>query len=162
MRRDAQRRFSLALSLEVAEHVEAPFSDGFVQNRVRHSDVVLFGAAIPGQGGFRHVNERWQSHWVDLFDGKGFDTFDIFRSQLRDRADISVRYKQNMLLYVKRGRKDLVARVAGYIEANRIAQMPGDVVHPERYDRVQAAAAKASACDGAQVRRRRAAPDLIP
>ena len=49
---DTQRRFSLALSLEVAEHVEAPFSDGFVQNLVKHSDVVLFGAAIPGQGGF--------------------------------------------------------------------------------------------------------------
>lgn len=103
-----------------------------------------------------------QSHWVDLFDGKGFDTFGIFRSQLWDRADISVWCKQNMLLYVNRSRKDLVARVAGYIEANRITQMPGDVVHPERYDRVQAAAAKASACDGAQVRRRRAAPDLIP
>ena len=133
---DAQRRFSLALSLEVAEHIEAPFAEGFVQNLVRHSDVVLFGAAIPGQGGFRHVNERWQSWWVDRFAANGFDAFDILRSQLWNRNDISVWYKQNMLLYVNRTRDDLRARIAGYVEANRVAQMPWDVVHPERYEAI--------------------------
>ena len=37
---------------------------------------------------------------------------------------------------MNRSRKDLLARVAGYIEANRIAQMPWDVVHPERYEAI--------------------------
>jgi hypothetical protein len=45
-------------------------------------------------------------------------------------------YKQNMLLYVNRDRQDLIARVSNYIEANGIAQMPCDVVHPERYEAI--------------------------
>jgi len=133
---DLQRKFSLAVSLEVAEHIEPQFAKVFVQNMVRHSDVVLFGAAIPFQGGFRHVNERWQSYWVDLFAAEGLDTFDLFRSQLWNRTDISVWYKQNMLLYVRHDRQDLIARIADYIESNRIAQLPCDVVHPERYQAI--------------------------
>jgi SAM-dependent methyltransferase len=133
---DAQRKFSLVVSLEVAEHIESQFSEVFVQNLTRHGDIVLFGAAIPGQGGFRHVNERWQSWWVDLFARQGFEAFDIFRSQLWNRTDISVWYKQNMLLYVNRNRPDLLARVTDYIETNHVAQMPWDVVHPERYEAI--------------------------
>src|ERR1700733_12298935 len=34
---DLQRKFSLAMSLEVAEHVEPQFSKVFVQNMIRHS-----------------------------------------------------------------------------------------------------------------------------
>ena len=133
---DLQRKFSLAVSLEVAEHIGPQFAKVFVQNMVRHSDVVLFGAAIPFQGGFRHVNERWQSYWADLFAAEGLDIFDIFRSQLWNRTDISVWYKQNMLLYVKRDRQDLIARVTDYIQANRISQLPCDIVHPERYQSI--------------------------
>ena len=29
--------------------------------------VVLFSAAIPGQGGTDHINEQWQDYWRDLF-----------------------------------------------------------------------------------------------
>jgi SAM-dependent methyltransferase len=131
---DLQHKFSLAVSLEVAEHVEPQFSKVFVQNMIRHSDVVLFGAAIPFQGGFRHVNERWQSYWADLFAGEGFDLFDIFRSQLWNRTDVAVWYKQNMLLYVNHDRHDLVARVGDYIDVNSIAQLPCNIVHPDRYE----------------------------
>lgn len=133
---DPERKYSMAVSLEVAEHIESQFSETFVQNMIRHSDIVLFGAAIPGQGGFRHVNEQWQSYWVELFAANGFDAFDIFRSQLWNRADVSVWYKQNMLLYVNRNRPDLRARVAAYIAVNGVAQMPWDVVHPERYEAI--------------------------
>jgi SAM-dependent methyltransferase len=127
------RKFSLAVSLEVAEHIEPDAAKVFVQNMVRHSDVILFGAAIPFQGGFRHVNERWQSFWADLFAEQDFTAFDPLRRQLWDRTDISLWYKQNMLLYVNRACPDLVARVSHYIDSNGIAQMPLNVVHPERY-----------------------------
>jgi cyclopropane fatty-acyl-phospholipid synthase-like methyltransferase len=59
---DLHQKFDLAMSLEAAEHVAAQHARSFVDNLIRHSDVVLFGAAIPYQGGFRHINERWQSY----------------------------------------------------------------------------------------------------
>jgi hypothetical protein len=133
---DLHRKFSLAMSLEVAEHIEPQFSKVCVQNMIRHSDVVLFGAAVPFQGGFRHVNERWQSYWADLFARAGFDVFDILRSQLWNRSDVLVWYKQNMLLYVNRDRQDLIARVVDYLETNDIAQLPCNIVHPERYEAI--------------------------
>ncbi|MGH1570329.1 methyltransferase domain-containing protein [Methylobacterium sp. P31] len=45
------RKFDIAISLEVAEHVSNKSSDIMVDNLVKHSDVILFGAAIPYQGG---------------------------------------------------------------------------------------------------------------
>ncbi|QCO15299.1 methyltransferase domain-containing protein [Azospirillum brasilense] len=47
---DLGRRFGLVLSLEVAEHLPEERAEGFVDDLCRHGDVVLFGAAIPGQG----------------------------------------------------------------------------------------------------------------
>ncbi|CAN5166883.1 hypothetical protein BH10PSE10_BH10PSE10_02800 [soil metagenome] len=133
---DLRTRFSLAVSLEVAEHVSPVSAEIFVKNMVRHSDLILFGAAIPFQGGFRHINERWQSEWADLFSKEGFQPFDLLRAQLWNRADVSVWYKQNMLVYINRERRDLMDRAADYIETNDISQLPVDIVHPERYEQI--------------------------
>lgn len=51
-------KFDLALCLEVAEHIPEEFADSFVANLCRLSDVVVFSAAIPSQGGQSHVNEQ--------------------------------------------------------------------------------------------------------
>jgi SAM-dependent methyltransferase len=53
-----KRRFDLAMSLEVAEHLPPEFAPKFVASLVRLSDVVLFSAAIPGQGGYKSVSEK--------------------------------------------------------------------------------------------------------
>ena len=45
------RRYDMAMSLEVAEHLDAGCADRFVADLTQFSDVVLFSAAIPGQGG---------------------------------------------------------------------------------------------------------------
>src|SRR5262249_37198475 len=63
-----RRRYDLAISLEVAEHLSPSRGPGFVEDLCAASDVVIFGASIPGQGGLEggvhHVNERWQDYWV--------------------------------------------------------------------------------------------------
>lgn len=46
-----EKRSDLVMSLEVAEHVEQEAADLFIDNLVRHGDVILFSAAIPFQGG---------------------------------------------------------------------------------------------------------------
>ena len=40
---------------------------GFVDNLVRHGDVILFSAAVPHQGGEHHVNEQPPEYWRELF-----------------------------------------------------------------------------------------------
>lgn len=57
----------LAISLEVAEHLPESRADWFVRTLTEHADVILFSAAIPGQGGTNHVNEQWPSYWAQKF-----------------------------------------------------------------------------------------------
>lgn len=52
------RKFDIAICLEVAEHVTAGFAESFVDSLVAASDLQLFGAAIPLQVGAGHINEQ--------------------------------------------------------------------------------------------------------
>lgn len=131
---DLHRRFDLAISLEVAEHIAPEHSEQFIANLVAHSDCVLFGAAIPYQGGFRHINERWQSFWAGIFDRQGYQVFDLLRNTIWTNNSIHFWYKQNMLTYVNRNRGDLIEKVAAYTAAKDISELPIDIVHPEKYE----------------------------
>ena len=64
---DLGRSFDLAISLEVAEHLPAPCASTFVASLVKLAPIVLFSAAIPGQGGTDHVNEQWQDYGAICF-----------------------------------------------------------------------------------------------
>ena len=70
------QRFDLVMSLEVAEHLTPARADSFVEDLTRLSDVILFSAAIPSQGGTNHVNEQWQSYWMKKFLRQGYVTVD--------------------------------------------------------------------------------------
>ncbi len=75
----AARRFDLGICLEVAEHLPTAGADQLVENLVRLSDVILFSAAIPHQGGTHHVNEQWPSYWADLFAARHYFAWDGLR-----------------------------------------------------------------------------------
>ena len=60
---DLGRKFDFVQSLEVGEHLPPAASKGFVESITRHGDIVLFSAALPGQGGTQHINERPIQHW---------------------------------------------------------------------------------------------------
>lgn len=124
------RRFDLAISLEVAEHLPASVAPTFVGNLVSLSDFVLFSAAVPGQGGTHHVNERWPSYWRELFAQRGYVLVDLFRPAFWWEGRIPYWYRQNAFLYVRR------ERLAELPELQKIAEresMPLDVVHPDLY-----------------------------
>ena len=129
-------RYDLAISLEVAEHVARQSSEIFVENLIRHSDVILFGAAIPYQAGFRHINEQWQSYWANLFRARGFVAYDPIRSQIWDNQNVHFWYRQNIILYVNVRNIEANDKVACYIRDNAIQQLPLDIVHPEKYEAV--------------------------
>ncbi|WP_457105991.1 methyltransferase domain-containing protein [Methylobacterium sp. P5_C11] len=130
------RRFDVAISLEVAEHISSESSEKMVENLVRHSDVVLFGAAIPYQGGFRHINEMWQSWWASKFAERGYQCFDVIRPQIWNRNDVHYWYKQNALVYVNVERKDYSESFERYATDKSLIGWPLDIVHPEKYESI--------------------------
>jgi SAM-dependent methyltransferase len=97
----AGERFELAMSLEVAEHLEETSSSRFVAFLTELSDVVLFSAAFSGQGGINHINEQPHSYWAEKFVARGYTPFDLFRPVVWGEPGIEVWYKQNTFLYVR-------------------------------------------------------------
>lgn len=105
---DLKRRFDLVQSLEVAEHLPADKASLFVENLVRHGDVILFSAAVPHQGGEHHVNEQPPEYWRTRFRERGYAVFDWVRPRIADRSEIKPWYRFNSYLYANAdGRKRL-------------------------------------------------------
>jgi len=98
------RRFDLALSLEVAEHLPASAAGVSVQNLCAAADVVVFSAAIPGQGGRRHINEQWPAYWADLFHEQGYECYDFLRPRIWNNPRVAWHYAQNSIIFVRGGR----------------------------------------------------------
>lgn len=121
---DLGRRFDLVESLEVAEHLDATVADAFVESLGRHGDLVLFSAAVPGQGGTHHINEQWLSYWVPKFVAQDFQLFDVLRPQLWEDDRVEWWYRQNTVIFAR-------ADWASQLNALTLPQMAVlDVAHP--------------------------------
>ncbi|TCL00603.1 hypothetical protein BXY66_3248 [Shimia isoporae] len=123
---DLGRRFDIAQSLEVAEHLSASSSKAFVDTLVSLSDVIVFGAAIPGQGGTYHVNEQWQSYWWSRFEERGYAGIDALKNRAWYDSRVMWWYAQNTMVFVNRERPDLLEQVRAKASARPVV----DVVHP--------------------------------
>lgn len=99
---DLGRRFDLVISLEVAQHLHPECAESFVDSLVRHGDVVLFSAAVPGQGGNGHVNEQLQHYWAGLFGKHDYVPVDAVRPRVWLNRNVSWWLQQNTVLYVRR------------------------------------------------------------
>jgi hypothetical protein len=95
------RRYDLACTLEVAEHIPERDAAGFVRMLVRAAPVVLFGAAIAGQGGPGHINERRQSWWAERFAAHDYVAVDCVRPALWGVPGMEWYYPQNILVYCR-------------------------------------------------------------
>jgi SAM-dependent methyltransferase len=94
------RRFDLAQSLEVGEHLPTAASETLVDSLTSASDRVLFSAAVTGQGGEFHVNEQPLSFWQELFAARGYHAYDVLRPRLKDAKEVEPWYRYNSILYV--------------------------------------------------------------
>jgi hypothetical protein len=130
---DPPMQFDMALCLEVAEHLPHEASPTLVRSLCAHAPVVLFGAAIPGQGGYRHINEQWQSFWIGLFRQNGFVRFDVVRPEIWDDPAVYPWYKQNIGLFVSEARADISDTLQAAAASAGIHDMPPDVVHPDLF-----------------------------
>lgn len=118
-------RFDLVISLEVAEHLPAEQAHNFVDFLTSLGDLVLFGAAVPGQGGVGHVNEQWPDYWAALFRDRSFACIDVIRPAVWQDDSIPFWYRQNTLIYLKEGDNRWKA------ELQHARCTPLSLVHPE-------------------------------
>jgi SAM-dependent methyltransferase len=117
------RRVDLAVCLEVVKHVADEVGRRLVSFLCASADVVVWSAAVPGQGGYGHINERSQDYWVKIFAGHGFEGYDLIRPQIWDEQRIAPYYRQNILIFGNAaGQKKHGLTFAPYIAA---------IVHPE-------------------------------
>lgn len=96
---DLGRTFDIVQCLEVAEHVPNINSATLVSNIVRHGHLILFSAAVPGQGGEDHINEQPYEYWRDLFAAEGYRLFDFVRSHIIDNEEVEPWYRYNLMLF---------------------------------------------------------------
>lgn len=131
---DAGRRFDLAMSIEVVEHLSPQSGEGVVQSLTDAADVVLFSAAFTGQGGVHHVHERYHSHWGGLFAARGYAVHDLLRPRFWGDDRVQPWHRANVFVYVKRGHP--VGRRLAEAGAPPLADLAFmDCVHPWLYER---------------------------
>lgn len=93
------RRFDLAICLEVAEHLPETRAASFVEDLTRLAPCVLFSAAIPDQGGTGHINEQFLSYWAGHFEREGFGPVDLVRPAIWSNDKIEWWYRQNIMIF---------------------------------------------------------------
>lgn len=94
------KKFDLSISLEVAEHIDKDYEEIFILNLVNSSDVVLFSAAIPNQGGTNHINCQWPDYWSSIFSRYSYFCYDILRPIFWNDSEIPWWYRQNIMLFI--------------------------------------------------------------
>jgi SAM-dependent methyltransferase len=123
-------QFDLAMSLEVAEHLNPRVAGQLIDSLTRLAPVVLFSAAIPDQGGEHHINEQWPAYWEKLFHAKEFVALDPFRRFLWARTDVDWWYAQNIMLFIRQDELWRFPNLTSMVEPGFNAY-----VHPRNYAR---------------------------
>ncbi|MEP6519110.1 glycosyltransferase [Microcoleus vaginatus] len=125
------RKFDLAISLEVAEHLPATCAENFVHSLTQLAPVILFSAAIPFQGGVEHVNEQWPQYWAYYFQQNGFAVIDCLRKKIWNNEKVEPWYAQNILIFVKQEYLSKYPRLVNEYQNTDLNQLA--IVHPKIY-----------------------------
>lgn len=93
--------FDLLVCLEVAEHLSPDRGPSFVRELCALAPTIIFSAAVPGQGGDGHINERWPEYWRAQFEEQGYRGSGALRWEIWDDERVSWWYRQDLLVFSK-------------------------------------------------------------
>ncbi len=91
----------ITFCLEVMEHVEESLHADLIEKICKNTNIIIFSAAAPLQGGTGHVSERNPKYWKKLFENNNFNGYDIIRPRIWENEDIEYWYRQNILIFTK-------------------------------------------------------------
>lgn len=124
------KKYDLAICLEVAEHLKPENATTIVTTLTNLSDIIVFSAAVPFQGGMNHINEQWPSYWEKLFNKHNYKMLDIIRPIIWNNPDIFFWYKQNMMVVAK---DKLISTILSQTSLLDLIKTK-NLIHPELYD----------------------------
>ena len=97
------RTFDVAISMEVGEHLPEKVADRYVDLLTRLSQVIVFTAAPPSQGGIDHVNEQPPSYWISKFQQRRFkhakELSQRWRESWKAGGDVESYYHENLMIF---------------------------------------------------------------
>lgn len=121
-----EEKYDIAICLEVGEHLEAEYAAVLVESLVKSAPIVLFSAAVPGQGGVHHVNEQPPGYWHSIFHSHAYRCYD-FRKEIWNIPEIEPWYRMGALVYVAPDH-DIEALKDFFVES------PLHLVHPDIFE----------------------------
>ena len=86
---------------EVAEHLTEECAKKIINFICDTSKIVIFSGAIPGQGGYNHINEQPLKYWIQLFEVNNFIPVDFLRPIIREEKSVPFYYRNNLFLFIK-------------------------------------------------------------
>jgi SAM-dependent methyltransferase len=92
-------QFDVVVCLEVAEHLNPEVSDRLVQFLCSLAPIVIFSAAVPGQGGAGHINCQPRTHWHDRFVAANYHLAHLIRPKIIHQTEVPLWYRFNLLDY---------------------------------------------------------------
>jgi SAM-dependent methyltransferase len=126
-----ERKFDLAVSLEVAEHLPAEGAEIFVASLIGLAPVVLFSAAAPFQGGTNHLNEQWPEYWAELFRNHNYLAVDCLRQKIWNNEKVDPWYAQNILIFAPMEIISANKELGKYFLATKQDEL--SLIHPRIY-----------------------------
>lgn len=94
--------YDWVVSIEVAEHIPKQYESIFLDNIFRHAkEGIILSWAVPGQGGFRHVNNRSVQYVMQIMNKNGFQ-LDENSSKLLQQSCTFPHLKRNLYVYTRR------------------------------------------------------------
>lgn len=97
-----ETKFDVAFCIEVVEHINKRWSNIICENITMYSDLLIFSAAHPGQGGYGHINEQPFEYWEEKLNKKNFylnkPTTISFRKHLR-KSKVKKWYIDNIAVF---------------------------------------------------------------
>ena len=97
----------LALCLEVAEHIDEKFADTFVKNltsAIEQHVLLVWTAAVPGQGGIGHINCQPKEYWEGKITNHGFMRIPTLEDELKQYVYRSIHmgwFINNLMVFQK-------------------------------------------------------------
>lgn len=97
---DLETTYDWVLSLEVGEHIPSQFENSFLGNIDRHNRKgVILSWAIPGQGGYGHINERSNEYIRKRFTEMGYFGDIVLEQQLRDSTSNCWWFRNTIMVF---------------------------------------------------------------
>lgn len=127
---ELDRKVDMAISVEVAEHINPKYSDIFIKNICSCSEIVLFSAAVPHQGGTGHINEQPCTYWEMIFNKYGYKAIDCIRPYFWNNEQIEIWYRNNCILYLE---QHTYEKICSHIPQN---VYPLNIIHPSMLNRI--------------------------